>query len=382
MKAEDEDNTYQFTGWDKGTVDGNVKTYRPQFETVRKQEYTVIWLNGDGSELDRKTYKEGAPEPTTDKIPVKEDDEDYTYTFTGWDKGTVDGNTKTYRPLFEAKAKPKYESWYVKTLDARQSDESGDVSYTIRAVCAENMEVEAWIVTADGGKQTGIPLEKVDASEISVPDGMYVHADIGWVAKGKLRQSDLPEGESRICLYLMENGTEKDSKASDPMQGKKSSPVPEPDEYLNDMLGYVCYIDNLSGLDFNVKKGKAFVSGYVFSDTAMVLTGISYSIDDNAISGNGGANAILKGYDRADAAASRQALEASGFTVGSKNQGCFAIPLTTKRLEDGSHEVTVTFTFNKTETVSYSTRFSITSEADEGDIIKDAKTMLSQMGYQ
>ena len=44
--------------------------------------------------------------------------------------------------------------------------------------------------------------------------------------------------------------------------------------------------------------------------------------------------------------------------------------------------MTVTFTFNKTETVSYSTRFSITTEADEGDIIKDAKTMLSQMGYQ
>jgi len=211
---------------------------------------------------------------------------------------------------------------------------------------------------------------------------MYVHADIGWFAKSKLRQSELPEGESRIWLYLMENGTEKDSKSSDPMQGKKQGPVPEPDENLNDQLGYVCYIDNLSGLDFNVKKGKAFVSGYVFSDTAMVLTGISYSIDDNAISGNGGTNAILKGYDRADAAASRQALEASGFTVGSKNQGCFAIPLTTKRLEDGSHEVTVTFTFNKTETVSYSTRFSITSEADEGDIIKDAKTMLSQMGYQ
>ncbi len=67
---------------------------------------TVRWLDGDGSELDSKTYAEGEPEPTTDKMPVKAEDENYTYTFDKWDDGTVDGTTKTYTPQFTAVKKP------------------------------------------------------------------------------------------------------------------------------------------------------------------------------------------------------------------------------------------------------------------------------------
>ena len=107
--AEDADNTYQFTGWDNGTVNDNTKTYRGIFETIAKPEYTVIWLNGDGTELDRKTYKEGAQEPTTDKTPVKDPDADNTYVFKAWKQpGTVDGLTTTYEPEFLQIAKAVY----------------------------------------------------------------------------------------------------------------------------------------------------------------------------------------------------------------------------------------------------------------------------------
>ena len=71
------------------------------------QVYTVIWINGDGTALDTKTYKEGESEPGTDKEPVKAEDETCTYTFSGWDAGTwsADGKTKTYLPQFTATEK-------------------------------------------------------------------------------------------------------------------------------------------------------------------------------------------------------------------------------------------------------------------------------------
>ena len=63
--------------------------------------YTVIWLDGDDTVLDSKTYKEGEEAPeTTVKIPVKAEDDNYTYIFDSWDDGTVEGTTTTYRPSF------------------------------------------------------------------------------------------------------------------------------------------------------------------------------------------------------------------------------------------------------------------------------------------
>ena len=39
-------------------------------------------------------------------MPVKAEDEKNTYTFSKWDGGSTEGNVKTYKPLFTAKAKP------------------------------------------------------------------------------------------------------------------------------------------------------------------------------------------------------------------------------------------------------------------------------------
>ena len=102
-KEPDENNTYTFKEWElREDEDGN-KTYIPVFSATEKDTYTVIWLNGDGTVLDSKTYKEGEAEPTTDKTPVKSEDEDNTYSFSSWDNGKESGNTKTYTPIFEAK---------------------------------------------------------------------------------------------------------------------------------------------------------------------------------------------------------------------------------------------------------------------------------------
>ncbi len=65
---------------------------------------TVEWLDGDGSSiLDIKQYAEGAPLPTTDKIPVKESTSYCSYRFTGWSAPSyyTDG-LAVIRPQFEA----------------------------------------------------------------------------------------------------------------------------------------------------------------------------------------------------------------------------------------------------------------------------------------
>ncbi|MBQ7699811.1 MAG: hypothetical protein IJT49_05665 [Clostridia bacterium] len=72
---------------------------------VIKAVYTVIWYDGDGSELDRKTYAEGEEEPITDKTPAKAEDEGNTYKFKGWDIGKTDGKIKRYEPEFTAEPK-------------------------------------------------------------------------------------------------------------------------------------------------------------------------------------------------------------------------------------------------------------------------------------
>ena len=109
VKESDADYIYTFSKWtpDPVSVSGPA-TYKAQFTATPKTEYTVIWLNGDGTELDRRTYKEGAEEPATDKTPVKAEDAENTYTFSGWDSGKVEGNVKTYAPRFTATAKKVY----------------------------------------------------------------------------------------------------------------------------------------------------------------------------------------------------------------------------------------------------------------------------------
>ena len=101
-------------------MDGNTTTYKPLFTATPKPAkpvYTLIWLDGDGSELDKLTYTEGEEAPATTKTPTKAEDEENTYAFAAWDEGTVDGNTTTYKPLFITMAKPVT---YTATLSADQ----------------------------------------------------------------------------------------------------------------------------------------------------------------------------------------------------------------------------------------------------------------------
>ena len=102
-KAPTEGKTFAFSGWTPEIADVTTDaTYTAVFTSIPKATLTVIWLNGDGTQLDSKTYTEGQDEPATDKVPAKESDAANTYTFSKWDSGTTEGNVKTYAPEFTA----------------------------------------------------------------------------------------------------------------------------------------------------------------------------------------------------------------------------------------------------------------------------------------
>ena len=97
-----------------------------------KETYTVIWLDGDGKELDKKTYTEGKTEPTTDKKPSKAIENSFYFEFDKWDNGAVNGTTKTYTPSFTKK--PLYTS-EIETLEHTMGDTK---EKTVRIVGNQN----------------------------------------------------------------------------------------------------------------------------------------------------------------------------------------------------------------------------------------------------
>ena len=102
-KESDEQYDYAFIGWTPAIteVTGEV-TYAPEFsQTLR--EYTVTWAYEDGTVIDTETYEYGSTPEYSGETPTKEPDDQYSYTFIGWDPeiSEVDGD-KTYIAMFEA----------------------------------------------------------------------------------------------------------------------------------------------------------------------------------------------------------------------------------------------------------------------------------------
>lgn len=101
-KPSDNTYTYTFAGWDKTVVNcaGNTTytaTYTPNYI-----DYTVIFKNYDGTVLSNKTYHYGDTviAPNT---PTKPEDDEYTYTFAGWDSSVAACNgNKIYTATFDS----------------------------------------------------------------------------------------------------------------------------------------------------------------------------------------------------------------------------------------------------------------------------------------
>ena len=282
----------------------------------------------------------------------------------------------------------------MQNLTIRQTEDGGKAQYKIEAVSESGTELKAYLMTTSGEMEMELPLERGSAGGgmTELPDGSYVHTDISWYAKAVIEGGQLPEGKSTIVLILQRDGREiKRQVCNDIVTGKAPTPDPQAEEDDGDyQVGYICHVDDLSGMTFNTAKGgKIFVTGYVYYDKNLKLSNVGFEADNGSGSAGTKTVPVQKGFDRSDAAASRQALQSADFQIGDKNQGCFAIQIDPKKLSKpvtGAHEITVTFTFEDKEknhyTATYTTQFRATDEPDDGETVKDAKTMLTLMGYQ
>ena len=103
-KSADNTYTYSFAGWDKEVVAVNGDATYMATYTRTYIEYTVTFLNDDGTTISTSTYHYG-DQIQAPADPTKASDETYDYTFIGWDKevGTCTGNqtfTATYSEAY------------------------------------------------------------------------------------------------------------------------------------------------------------------------------------------------------------------------------------------------------------------------------------------
>lgn len=93
--------SYTFAGWSPELTEvSGAATYTAQYEEVLNQ-YTIIFVDEDGTELERQEVEYGKKPVYQGETPVKAEDEQYTYTFAGWSPAIV-AVTKnaTYRATY------------------------------------------------------------------------------------------------------------------------------------------------------------------------------------------------------------------------------------------------------------------------------------------
>ena len=100
---------YIFTGWSKPitNITANLIVIA-QYEIIPQPVYyTIRFLNWDGAELQNSQVKEGEMPTYTSATPVRPEDENYTYSFSGWSPTIVAAAADAdYTAVFEATEKP------------------------------------------------------------------------------------------------------------------------------------------------------------------------------------------------------------------------------------------------------------------------------------
>jgi hypothetical protein len=135
--------TYTFEGWTPAVVAvTSDATYTAVFK-AEVRNYTVSWLNWDGSELAKESYAYGTQPAYKGATPSRPATEQFSYTFTGWTPAVakVTGYV-TYTAVFKATVR----SYKVTFLDKDgKVIEVQEVLYNEAAVAPQTPEVEGYV---------------------------------------------------------------------------------------------------------------------------------------------------------------------------------------------------------------------------------------------
>ena len=153
---------------------------------------------------------------------------------------------------------------------------------------------------------------------------------------------------------------------------------------VDDNGNFACYVDDLSQIPF-AEGSPIPVSGFVFSisdgeeETRMHLSRISYDIDGR---GKDVTPAFMPEMKREDVQAARHDLEAVGTTLEGGDQGAFLFTIPGEEVIAGNHQLTVLFTFGRSQVVSLTTTLNIGETGEQRFTPEDGEAWMTRMGYQ
>ena len=180
-KAADETYTYTFAGWDKEvtSVKGNTD-YKAVYESSYI-DYTVRFLNEDGSVITEATYHYG-DDVAVPADPAKEADETYNYKFAGWDKEvtSVKGNvdyTATYTERLNRIPEVEGDEDIVPEINPGNKA-TDDNKPSVRPVRKPEVEADEDVATGDGNMTLYIAILGLSAATLAVIMGRKKEQDI------------------------------------------------------------------------------------------------------------------------------------------------------------------------------------------------------------
>ena len=127
------DSIYTLIGWSPElAIVTEDATYEALY-TAEARTYTITWLDEDGTLLDEQDVEYGIMPEYAGETPTKEDDEIYTYTFSGWNPAiaVVTGDA-TYVATYTAEEKPNTAIGDVTTNEPAVKVIENDLLYIIR----------------------------------------------------------------------------------------------------------------------------------------------------------------------------------------------------------------------------------------------------------
>ncbi|MBR1809706.1 MAG: InlB B-repeat-containing protein [Paludibacteraceae bacterium] len=158
--------SYEFAGWtpELEAVTGEA-TYHATYNKV-VNKYVILFVNEDGTELQRETLEYGATPEYKGATPEKAQDAQYTYTFSAWSPGiSTVTKDKTYTATFDKAAKVKY------NIEISNSG-NGTVSVAEENV-AWGEEVAVTVTPADDCLELTSLVVKQGENTVAVTDGKF-----------------------------------------------------------------------------------------------------------------------------------------------------------------------------------------------------------------